>query len=139
MSSLSSDPQLLKDAATSNPYTSLAQELLKRLLHKSEPVEFHSEEQRLMVEYALSGQNNFVCILPTGGGKSLVYQIPALAQPSQINLVVVSNKALMVDSLRKTKNLGIPCCKWTSRSQDIGDASVVFLAMESISSMGFRE
>jgi superfamily II DNA helicase RecQ len=139
MDSPSSDPQLLSDAVTSNTHTSLARELLQRLLHKDKPVDFRSEEQRLMVEHALSGQHNFVGILPTGGGKSLVYQIPAVAQPGQINLVVVSNKALMVDSLRKTKELGIPCCKWTSNSQDIGNAAVVFLAVESISSMGFRE
>lgn len=102
-------------------------------------VGFRSEEQRLMVEHALSGQKNFVGILPTGGGKSLVFLIPALAQPSHINLVVVPNKALMVDLLRKTKDLGIACCNWTSRNQDVGDAAVVFLAMESIVSMRFKE
>jgi hypothetical protein len=116
-----------------------AKELLQKLFSSDPHVEFRSEEQRLVVEHALLKEHNFVGILPTGGGKSLVFLIPALAEPSCISLVVVPNKALMVDLMRKTEDLGISCFKWTSRNRDVGSAAVVFLAMESITSGAFRE
>ena len=120
-------------------HTSSAQELLQKLFPNDASIEFRSEEQRLIVEHSLLCRDNFVGILPTGGGKSLAFLIPALAQPGCINLVVIPNKVLMVDSMRKTKNLGVPCCKWTSKSQDVGNAAIVFLAMESIISPAFKE
>jgi superfamily II DNA helicase RecQ len=130
---------LLSSAETGAQCMSSAQEFLKKLFPDDACVEFCSEEQRLIVEHSLLCKDNFVGILPTGGGKSLAFLIPALAQPGCINLVVAPNKALMADLMRKTKTLGVPCCKWTSKSQDVGNAAIVFLAMESIISPAFKE
>jgi ATP-dependent DNA helicase RecQ len=60
--------------------------------------------QREAVQAGLSGRDSLV-VMPTGGGKSLCYQLPALAtdrMPSRPLVVVVSPLiALMSDQLRR--------------------------------------
>ena len=62
-------------------------------------------EQELIIQNVLSGRNTFV-IMPTGGGKSLCYQLPALV--SEGTAVIVSPLiALMknqVDAMRSVSN-----------------------------------
>jgi superfamily II DNA helicase RecQ len=69
----------------------------------------------------------------------MVWLIPAISNETGITLVVIPNKALLNDMLRKTEQLGIPTCKWTAGNRHIGDARVVYLAIESITSLAFRE
>ncbi len=62
--------------------------------------------QREAMELVLT-QRDSVVILPTGGGKSLCYQVPALCQPGM--LVVVSPLiALMKDQVDSLQQCGIP-------------------------------
>ena len=53
--------------------------------------------QREVIETVLAGQD-CLCVMPTGGGKSLCYQLPALAQPG-VTLVVSPLIALMKDQV----------------------------------------
>src|SRR5208283_1273587 len=66
--------------------------------------------QREAVEAALSGTDSLV-VMPTGGGKSLCYQLPALAagsDPARPLVVVVSPLiALMSDQLRRLEQAGV--------------------------------
>ena len=62
-------------------------------------------EQRKIIEHILDGQDALV-IMPTGGGKSLCYQIPALAQDG-IAIVVSPLIALMNDQVNALKALGV--------------------------------
>jgi ATP-dependent DNA helicase RecQ len=62
--------------------------------------------QRELVEAALAGRDA-VGILPTGGGKSLCYQVPALMLPG-LTLVVSPLISLMSDQLRRAREAGIP-------------------------------
>ncbi len=58
--------------------------------------------QQQVIESILAG-DDVLCVMPTGGGKSLCYQLPALARPG-VTLVVSPLIALMkdqVDALRK--------------------------------------
>src|ERR1019366_3489122 len=61
--------------------------------------------QREAVEAALAGRDSLV-VMPTGGGKSLCYQLPALAD---IGLVVVVSPliALMADQWRRLLQAGV--------------------------------
>ena len=61
--------------------------------------------QREAVAAALAGRDSLV-VMPTGGGKSLCYQLPALAD---IGLVVVVSPliALMADQWRRLKEAGV--------------------------------
>ena len=61
--------------------------------------------QREAVQAALEGRDSLV-VMPTGGGKSLCYQLPALAD---IGLVVVVSPliALMADQWRRLQEAGV--------------------------------
>src|SRR4051812_7162679 len=62
--------------------------------------------QRLAVQAALEGKDSLV-VMPTGGGKSLCYQLPALADRGLV-VVVSPLIALMADQLRRLLEAGVP-------------------------------
>ncbi len=109
--------------------------------------------QREAVEAALSGRDSLV-VMPTGGGKSLCYQLPALAadgDPSQPLVVVVSPLiALMSDQLRRLEQAGVSATMLASGMreghnsralEDIssGVSKLVLAAPERFASAAFRE
>ena len=61
--------------------------------------------QREIIGSALSGKDT-LAILPTGGGKSICFQIPALARPG-IAIVVTPLISLMKDQVQNLKSKGI--------------------------------
>lgn len=61
--------------------------------------------QKAIIETLLNGQDAFV-LMPTGGGKSLCYQIPALVR-SGVGIVVSPLIALMQDQVSALTQLGI--------------------------------
>ncbi len=62
-------------------------------------------DQAAVIETALAGRDALV-LMPTGGGKSLCYQIPALVRDG-VGLVVSPLIALMQDQVRALHELGI--------------------------------
>src|SRR5271167_5147085 len=68
--------------------------------------------QRDAVVAALEGRDSLV-VMPTGGGKSLCYQLPALAGGGLV-LVVSPLIALMADQLRRLQEVGVPACMLAS-------------------------
>jgi hypothetical protein len=116
----------------------VALELLRKLYPDQPNVDFKSPHQREIVEHSLERKRNFVGILPTGGGKSLAWLIPAISEETGVTVVVIPNKALLNDMLRKTKDLGIPVCKWTASKTHIGDTRLVYIALESVTSVTFQ-
>ena len=56
-------------------------------------------------------QKPVIGLLPTGGGKSLTYQLPTLLQPG-LCLVVDPIKSLMEDQVRVLKENWIDCCEY---------------------------
>ncbi|HEY2180088.1 MAG TPA: RecQ family ATP-dependent DNA helicase [Solirubrobacteraceae bacterium] len=108
--------------------------------------------QREAVQAALDGRDSLV-VMPTGGGKSLCYQLPALAtgdMPGRPLVVVVSPLiALMSDQLRRIRTAGVSATMLASGMDDghnaralaeieSGEARLVLAAPERFASGAFR-
>jgi ATP-dependent DNA helicase RecQ len=100
--------------------------------------------QKEAVQAALDGRDALV-VMPTGGGKSLCYQLPALAS-EDLTVVVSPLIALMRDQVTRLTDLGHPAVMLASgedNTQALNDirnarATVVFAAPERFASTAFR-
>jgi len=70
-------------------------------------------QQRDIIEHVIAGNNAFV-LMPTGGGKSLCYQIPALVRAG-MGLVVSPLIALMEDQVAALRQAGVKAAALNSR------------------------
>ncbi len=77
--------------------------------------------QREIIESVLAGRDA-LAVMPTGGGKSLCYQLPALFKPG-IVVVISPLIALMEDQVRSLASLGVPAAclhsgqSWETKQQ----------------------
>src|ERR1051326_9381669 len=62
--------------------------------------------QRQVIDHVMEGES-VLAVMPTGSGKSLCYQLPALALPG-LTLVVSPLIALMKDQVDQLGRLGLP-------------------------------
>ena len=103
--------------------------------------------QREAVQSALDGKDSLV-VMPTGGGKSLCYQLPALAG-RDLTVVVSPLIALMRDQCARLTDLGHPAVMLASGGDGEsnrqaleavrdGSAAVCFAAPERFASQAFR-
>jgi RecQ family ATP-dependent DNA helicase len=103
--------------------------------------------QREAVEAALEGRDSLI-VMPTGGGKSLCYQLPGLAT-ADLTIVVSPLIALMRDQRDKLTRQGHPVAMITSGMDDgevrdaleaiRGGARIVYCAPERFASNVFLE
>jgi ATP-dependent DNA helicase RecQ len=104
--------------------------------------------QREAVAAALAGRDSLV-VMPTGGGKSLCYQLPALADAGLV-VVVSPLIALMSDQWRRLREAGVRSTMLASGMQDghnaqalreieSGELQLVLAAPERFASAAFRE
>ena len=104
--------------------------------------------QREAVQAALEGRDSLV-VMPTGGGKSLCYQLPALAGDGLI-VVVSPLIALMSDQWRRLREAGVRATMLASGMEDghnaqalreiaEGSIQLVLAAPERFASGAFRE
>jgi ATP-dependent DNA helicase RecQ len=103
--------------------------------------------QREAVQAALDGRDSLV-VMPTGGGKSLCYQLPALAGDALV-VVVSPLIALMADQRRRLEQAGVSAAMLASgmeeghnahalRAISSGEARLVLAAPERFASRAFR-
>ena len=103
--------------------------------------------QREAVQAALDGRDSLV-VMPTGGGKSLCYQLPALAGEGLV-IVVSPLIALMSDQWRRLKQAGVSSTMLASGMQEghneqalaqiaAGETQLVLAAPERFASGAFR-
>lgn len=102
-------------------------------------------QQRAVVDRVLAGDNT-LAVMPTGAGKSLCYQLPAIARPG--TCVVISPLiALMHDQLRAAESVGVRAATLTSADSNqtetiarfrSGALDLLYVAPERASNEGFR-
>ncbi len=80
-------------------------------------------QQHTAIERALAGQDSLV-LMPTGGGKSVCYQVPALLLDG-ITLVVSPLIALMQDQVSALHELGVPAAFLNSSLSRDEQAAVI--------------
>ncbi|HBE72109.1 MAG TPA: helicase, partial [Planctomycetaceae bacterium] len=104
--------------------------------------------QREVIESIVRGDDS-LCVMPTGGGKSLCYQLPAIVRPG-LTIVVSPLIALMKDQVDRLRQLGIPAALINStlshgeqeeRLQDVasGKYNLVYVAPERLRNSRFLE
>jgi ATP-dependent DNA helicase RecQ len=98
-----------------------------------------------VIDRVMAGQNT-LAVMPTGAGKSLTYQIPALCRPGT-GLVISPLIALMHDQVRSAEAAGIRAAALTSaddnRDETVrrlrdGDLDLLYVAPERANTDGFR-
>ena len=100
---------------------------------------FKSMHQREGVKMTLSREHNFVCVLPTGGGKSLLYTLAALNEPNFQTYVVIPNKALLDDQRRRAAELSLVVHEWTVPNCKLPPGSqIIFVSVESATTEQFQ-
>src|SRR5258708_6094669 len=96
---------------------SSSRDLALSILQKTYGYPSFRGEQAEIIEHVISGRHAFV-LMPTGGGKSLCYQIPALCRPG-VGIVISPLIALMQDQVEALKQLGVKAAAINS-SMDAG-------------------
>jgi ATP-dependent DNA helicase RecQ len=97
--------------------------------------------QARIVAHVMAGNNAFV-LMPTGGGKSLCYQIPSIARPG-MGLVVSPLIALMMDQVAALRQAGVRAAALNSdlqgpdrqalwRQIDTGALDLLYVAPETL-------
>ena len=103
--------------------------------------------QREIVDAVLAGRDT-LALMPTGGGKSLTYQVPAFMTEG-VTIVVTPLIALMKDQVDRLRKLGIPAVAvhsgMDSRKIEIaldnctyGDVKLLYIAPERLATEAFR-
>ncbi len=108
--------------------------------------------QQSIIETAMAGEN-LLAILPTGAGKSLCYQIPALSRYDKtgaLTVVISPLVALMADQVAGLERKGIGCCvtvngllSMPERADALdrvrlGDAGILLISPEQLRSVSLR-
>jgi ATP-dependent DNA helicase RecQ len=118
-------------------------DLLRRVFQLSE----FRPHQREIIQDVLNG-NDVVCVMPTGGGKSLCFQLPAVAM-NGLTLVVSPLISLMADQVKQLQRLNVPVLFMnSSQSHDEqrkvfvdlkrGFAGLLYVAPERFSAASFQ-
>jgi superfamily II DNA helicase RecQ len=105
-------------------------------LAETAAVAYKSPEQEEALERILNGLDSALAVvLPTGGGKSLLFTAPACLDDPGMSIVVIPYKQLMVDTVEDAKGLGIGAVEW---SHDLHDpADIVFVSADKLNNTFF--
>ncbi|KAJ9150002.1 ATP-dependent DNA helicase [Pleurostoma richardsiae] len=156
------DPKRQRPEQPQSPEDGPSTELARRLLNEKFGYSVFRHEQEAAIEHTLAGDNVLV-VFPTGAGKSLCYQIPAIAfeeldrlsgaralGESGISIVVSPLIALMKDQVDALRRRGIPAecmdsTKTAEQQQEIrvamrkGHLRLLYCAPERLNNEDFVE
>jgi superfamily II DNA/RNA helicase len=112
-----------------------------RGLYGNPKAEFKSEEQAEAVRLALERSGDVVVILPTGGGKSVVFMAPAWIEKELTTVVIVPFVALIEEMKVRCVELGLSCYIWKSSGTILPQrmAQVVLVGVEGAVEPGFQQ
>lgn len=96
---------------------------------KNAVVTYRSIEQEVALNRIMDDvDTTLVVVLPTGGGKTLLFTAPACLDDPGMIVVVIPYRRLMDDTVRNARALRIDCLEWTQRVED--PATIVFVSAD---------
>jgi len=132
------------------PFEIEAEEFRMRRWKRLRDVEVEGELKRVMgpdsrfrgvqkpaMEAIMAGKSPVVVVMPTEGGKSLLFMLPAWCSRGGTTIVVVPLIALRQDMKQRCGGMSITCAEWNSRKPPDA-ADVMLVTPESAVSDGFR-
>lgn len=105
-------------------------------LAEATAVAYKSAEQEEALERIINGSDSALAVvLPTGGGKSLLFTAPACLDDPGITIVVVPYRQLIEETLSDARSRGIDAVEWTRDLQDPAD--IVFISADKLDNTFF--
>ena len=99
---------------------------------KNAVITYQSIEQEVALNRIMDEvDTTLVVVLPTGGGKTLLFTAPACLDDPGMIVVVIPYRKLMDDTVRNARALRIDCLEWTYGVED--PATIVFISADRLS------
>lgn len=133
------NPPMLSDSPLSMPGLDAARQTLERVWGHTD---FRGLQARVVTE--IMAGRDVLAVLPTGGGKSVCYQIPAILRPG-LGLVVSPLIALMTDQVEALRQQGVAAARLDSglsldertavlRAAKSGELDLLYVSPEGLAS-----
>lgn len=109
-----------------------------RKLRRDPLAAFKSAKQRELLESVLSGKHT-IGILPTGGGKSIAYELPPICQ-DKVTIAAFPFRAILDQAASTCRERGIAFQQWTTTDfREIHDERLVIMSIETLLSPNMLE
>ncbi|TKA75572.1 hypothetical protein B0A55_07939 [Friedmanniomyces simplex] len=113
----------------------ISEEEVKQAMGKvlrTDEVSFRSAAQRDALHAVVSKDDltPLVIVLPTGGGKSMLFMAPACLDDPGVTVVVVPYRALLDNLLSTAKKAGIDCMEW--QPGEVNPAALVLVSADKV-------
>jgi superfamily II DNA helicase RecQ len=93
-------------------------------------------KQQAALRAIMDGKSPVIVVMRTGGGKSLMFMLPASVKDAGTTVVVTPLVALKQDMRRRCRELGLECQEWSTRKK-MHDSCILLVTPESAVSQGF--
>jgi RecQ family ATP-dependent DNA helicase len=112
-----------------------------RGLYDDEKAQFKSRKQAEAVRLALERKTDLLVILPTGGGKSVVFMAPAWYETQKTTVVIVPFVALIEEMQDRCKEQNLSCYIWKNSNVILSQrmAQVILVSVNHAVTPEFRQ